>query len=220
MRQQQQLQPRACPRRCFLVQVEEMLQDSQKFPVRLSLRLMGVAVSFLHESSLLFIDDGTAVVSLNISEMDRLQETLVVSSSNSSGNGCGSANTVLGRTLDCIVRITSDRTLSAEQVFIVTDPNTETLRYFEILSQHNKNTPSTADNAESWMGYPTRRRVQSTDLFEIIESDAKNCINKGSALEDLANLFGLDQNTAEQMVQELQMSGQVYRNEDGLFQPL
>ena len=198
------LQP-PCPHRCFLVSVDEIIRDDAKYPSGASLRLMGVVVSLVPSSgggddASVVLDDGTALVSLKIpaSMMERILQSVKKS--------------LVGRTLDCVVRITTARDLCANQVVLIQDAHAETLRWFELSFS--------VDGYSTEFGYPNRD-VLPDDLFEMIQYECSDDADPpGVALEHLALLFQLDHVTIEKLIQELQLSGQIYRNQEGLYLPL
>ena len=171
---------------------------------------MGVAVSLREggTSGQLEIDDGTAVICLTVPSfmMQRISK---------------SAKSILGMTLDCIANVTAARELLVDQVAVVEDVHAETLRWFELSFQQgqkgNKGSPYSLER-----GYPSRE-VTPEDLFKIIQFDCsveEDDERKGMGLEDLAAIFQLDVATIDTLIQKLQMTGQVYRNNKGLFLPL
>jgi hypothetical protein len=207
-----------CPQRCFLASVDGILQDEREYPSKSLLRLMGVAVSLEqkpddHDVAIgeLLLDDGTAMVSIVVPSfmMERFR----------SAQTC-----IVGATLDCVVYITQARDLMASQVAIIEDVHAETLRWFE-LSFRAKLKADNTDFSDYSMecGYPSRA-VTGEDLYELIQFDSScvdnGCKPQGVAMNDLAQFFELDPATTEALIQELQISGQIYRNQQGLFLPL
>ena len=204
----------ACPHRCFLSEVKGILNKAESDEDdKTSLRLMGVAVSLVPPPSKetntpieLILDDGTDVVSITvpISMQKKIQSTQAQ---------------IVGMTLECVVSFTSSgRYLIADQIAIIDDLHMETLRWFELSFREkikkDANNPYSMEN-----GYPSRP-VGADDLFELIKTDSSISNSKGIAMEDLARFFQLDSKVADEFLEELQFSGQIYRNEHGLYLPL
>ena len=204
------LQVRPCPVRCFFCDLSSSIfQGNNVF------RLMGVIVSIRHEQKTPFssissraqhadlnqrlsryciqLDDGTALVNTVVPHhiVQRI-------------------NLSVGMTIECIVTLdprSSD--LETDQVCIVTDVHAEALRWLE-LSYRLKAPPDTL----KW-GYPILP-ISAEDIFDIISSEA----DQGVSLQDIAHVMDLDENYVANLVQDLQLSGQVYRNQQGKYLPL
>jgi hypothetical protein len=176
---------------------------------------MGVAVSLERGQALqglvapnghLSLDDGTAIVSASVPAytMDRLEV----------------AGLMVGATLDCIVIVDATRDLVVDQISVVNDVHAETLRWLELSFQQQQQKMASTTQYSIDMGYP-RRAVSPDDLNEIIQLDASPDEDQsGVALDDLSTVFGLDYAQTDNLIQELQMSGQIYRNHEGLYLPL
>jgi len=206
------LPERPCPVRCFLCDLPpSIFQGKNVF------RLMGVIVSIKREqeSSLstispagsaqhadfkqcrsrycIQLDDGTALV--NIAVPHHMFQRIKL---------------IEGMTIECIVNLDpNSNVLEADQVCIVTDVHAETLRWLE-LSYGQKAPPDTL----KW-GYPVLP-TSSEDIFDIISSEA----DQGVSLQDIALVMNLDENYVANLIQDLQLSGQVYRNQQGKYLPL
>jgi YesN/AraC family two-component response regulator len=83
-----------------------------------------------------------------------------------------------------------------------------------------------SSQSSKWMGYPTRD-VSAEDIYRIIASECEsyddeiymtsNNNNNGVSLQDLADCFDYNISYIATLVQELQNSGQIYQNENGLY---
>lgn len=143
---------------------------------------------------------------------------------------------LVGATLECLVETSSwpspplsDATWNrgaystAQQIAIIQDPNAEILRWLELSIP-----ACTAEDPEQWLlstwenlaGPGTARSSRPTmqDVYQIIRGESES--SPGVALEDLVKFFCVDRSTVEGFIEELQMNGQVYRNQDGLYLPL
>jgi len=135
--------------------------------------------------------------------------------------------------------------LEADQLVVVRDAHAETLRWMELSYQQqqarrqsstgNYNNAKTASavSAHHQRGYPCRS-FQAEDLYYVILSDCQqtstttdgdnSSITTGAAggvsVEDLAECLDLPVPHVEGMIEELQISGQIYRNPQGCYLPL
>ena len=129
----------------------------------------------------------------------------------------------LGMLLDCIVRVEFENDASgtfrliADQL-VVQDVAMETLRWLELSSSPTKD-PSIH---YKW-GYPARE-VSSQDIYRIIASQCESYPDEapskkatGVAAQDLATCWDLSISRVEALLQELQQTGQIYKNADGLY---
>ena len=142
-----------------------------------------------------------------------------------------------------------DYLLEADQLVAVRDAHAETLRWMELSYQQQQqqarrqSTPASTGNnntknasavsAHPQRGYPCRS-FQAEDLYYVILSDCQqtstttdgdnSSITTGSAggvsVEDLAECLDLPVPHVEGMIEELQISGQIYRNPQGCYLPL
>ena len=139
----------------------------------------------------------------------------------------------VGQTIDCIARRNFKRSTQqshreqsedrqnvwcAETIIVVTDPNAETLRWIELdYASRSKPKP----NETRQFGYPCFR-VNADEVYRFILNQATidNGQDAGISSEDLAIVLQRPINEIRGMIQELQLSGQIYQNENGLFVPL
>lgn len=208
---------KSCPHRCFLIQVPEKLLQNQH-----SLRLMGLAVSW-KESTLsseyieITLDDGTALLPIHVPQymITRCKASAYV--------------TMMGKMLDCILHaerrgesggdggvqnnlLSSTFALYANQITIIDDdPHAELLRWFELSVE----LPSHVSTSR---GFPLPA-LTSEDVLDIIQLESSSP-EGGVSMEDLVIFFELDQGIIEDLLSELQLSGQVYRNQQGNYLPL
>ena len=139
----------------------------------------------------------------------------------------------VGQTIDCIARRNFKRNTQplhrkqpedrqncwcAETIIVVTDPNAETLRWIE-LDYASRSKPKPNETLQ--FGYPCFR-VNADEVYRFILNQATidNGQDAGISSEDLALVLQRPINEIRGMIQELQLSGQIYQNEDGLFVPL
>lgn len=228
---------RTCPHRCFLVHVLERIQQHQYT----SFRLMGLAVggqttkecivSKTHsgqekdeEYMKITLDDGTAIIDMYVPQF------MI--------NKCQASRhqTFLGKLLDCIVHVvqhpslTHPPILQAEQISILDDdPHAELLRWLELSwsQQQQQMPPNHTISLQD--GYPVpSTAVTPDDLLDIIQLDCSTTTTTGEmdapplgvTVEDLVLFFQLDQGTIEAFLIELQLSGQIYQNQQGNYLPL
>ncbi|GKY98848.1 hypothetical protein MPSEU_000840800 [Mayamaea pseudoterrestris] len=196
---------RPCPHRCFLSDLSDEILASKRL-----FRLMGTVVAIQADDesdesyAQILIDDGTDqrfVIALQsmIRQIDLVQGNVVECIASFERNG--SMNS-------------SDPTLFVKQLARVDDPNAQTLRWLEIV--HTQLHPKDASTS---LGYPSRS-IQPDDLFQIISSEAMVGNKNGVTLIELALVLDVSEAIVAKMMEELQLSGQVYRNETGGYLPL
>jgi hypothetical protein len=164
------------------------------------------------------LDDGTATLTIYASRSMKNQISV----------SCGMS-------LDCIVRVNTvgrlngdsndGYELTADQLVVVDDKNAETLRWLEITFRESlKNQPDSANMNCDW-GFPARY-FDADDLYHVILSDYDTCRDfkpkeeAGVSLDDLSMVLDIPMDQLQKMIEELQLSGQIYRNRSGLFLPL
>jgi hypothetical protein len=83
----------------------------------------------------------------------------------------------------------------------------------------------TSQLSSNWRGYPTRD-LSSEDIYRVIASECEvfsdevsssTTNGRGVSLQNLADCFDYSVSYISTLVQELQNSGQIYQNENGLF---
>lgn len=159
------------------------------------LRLMGLAVSWkaltMTDYIEITLDDGTALCAIHVPQY-------MIDRCKASPHG-----TFMGKLLDCIVHNNNNNMWTAEQISILEDdPHAELVRWFE-LSLH----------VSSERGFPMPQ-ITPDDVLEIIQLESQ------VAMQDLALFFQLDQGTVQDLLEELQMAGQIYQNKQGYYLPL
>jgi hypothetical protein len=192
--------PRPCPLRCFLADLPRHVPSKRLF--RLMGSVVGIDCDESHaDLSRISMDDGTAVVSVialrNMVEKIRL---------------------AIGHTAECIARldqndVTGEQVLFVDQLVRVEDPHAESLRWMELV--HRQRHP----DDDMARGYPCRY-ITSDDIFQMISAEAMADENTGVTLEDLSVVLGMPEKEVAEMIEELQLSGQIYRNEAGAYLPL
>jgi len=190
---------RPCPQRFFLSQMGEKISTSlnERGEAQVSMRIMGVVLSVEPD---LLLDDGTDLAALRIPKpmQRRLQRT-----------------NLIGKTVDCIAVLRQEH-CEIEQLSIVSDPHAETLRWLDICTREKvstKNPNASLEQVTFKSGYPTRV-VSENDIYEMIRS------SKGVTVEELAILTGIRLPEMQSLVEELQLSGQIYHDERKLLLPL
>ena len=124
-----------------------------------------------------------------------------------------------GETIECIARLyqngSTQRRWYSEALILVTDPNIEYMRWMEL-----GNPPQDENECRNY-GYPTIRK-NSKEAYRLICLQYRLSANgkKGVKTKDLAVVMRLPLSEVENMIQELQLNGQVYQNENGNFVPL
>eukprot|EP00980_Cylindrotheca_fusiformis_P010720 scaffold2402_cov109-Cylindrotheca_fusiformis.AAC.2 len=147
--------------------------------------------------SLLKLDDGTAAVDF-WTPYSMIQELSVRS----------------GMTVECIARLCQSNTVKrfyTETIILVTNPDLEHLRWMEL------STPPKSENESRRYGYPTIE-INANEAYRIICLQAK--LENGVQMEDLALALQKSQLEMKDMVQELQVNGQIYQNDEGKYVPL
>lgn len=228
----------AAPLRCFLGDVSHCIAQHQKQQdmatpkpwnrnnvvsnkrakgdgLALKLRLLGTVVDLRAAdeatSQTIFLDDGTGIAIIQATHAMIAQ-----------------IHVQAGLTLDCIVRVARSGepsfALIADQLVVVQDAHAETLRWLE-LSYRNKRNKEQVAHSTHW-GFPTRQ-ISPDDIYRIIVSECQvdgsapqRPKAKGLSKEDLAECLDLNLFRVDTLIQELQNSGQIYRNEVGLYLPL
>jgi hypothetical protein len=132
----------------------------------------------------------------------------------------------LGMLLDCIVRVEFDNDMSetfrltADQLALP-DAEMETLRWFELNFDKSSAKMNDPLLHRKW-GYPARE-ISSEDIYRIIACECETFPDEvprkanGVTAKDLATCWDLSISRVETMLQELQQSGQIYQNADGLY---
>jgi hypothetical protein len=232
-----------CPRRCFLVDIATILASNknhsnsankQTSPDITLLRLMGTVVSIvqenLHEAPTILLDDGTGLAAI-ITPLNMLE----------------AIHCCIGTSLDCIVRVdysgnnisnndsnnVKNAKLHADSLMIVPDAHAETLRWLELsylkknpskfLQQQQSQSQSQLLYMQSRTGYPCQS-VQADDVYQLIQSDGSDEYvyqgQKGLQAKDLAIVLDVSIDQVHGLIQELQIEGLVYQNQEGAFLPL
>ncbi len=186
-----------------------------------SLRLMGWAVSWQNETSdytEITLDDGTGLVVIHVPQY-------MIQKCRASAH-----ETFLGKLLDCIVRVEyfsspqqpPECILKADQIAIHDDdPHAELVRWFELSWQQRD---LSNQNVSMENGFPVPK-LTPEDFLEMIQLDCSMSEDDqnppaGVSMEDLALFFQLDQGTVEEFLAELQLSAQIYQNQQGNYLPL
>jgi hypothetical protein len=120
---------------------------------------------------------------------------------------------------------------SAETLILVTDPHAESLRWMELCHDDAKNSSSSSsssstsplsnDEMRPW-GYPSLPVNTTDEVYRFILNQATidSGNDAGVSSEDLALVLHWPHQEVEQMIQELQIMGQIYQNARKLFVPL
>ena len=162
-------------------------------------------------SQILALDDGTGSI-VQCLASDQMVQTLI-----------------LGMTLDCVIRNPRRKPSSRDSndeaqggnnqqqplvidMLIIMKEGAQalTLRSLEIMHQRQ--------------GFPgrtwgvTRHQAAFTmnDINDIIQAE----VEMGVSLEDLHEMFGVEKNELQEMIQELQMQGLIYQSKSGAYLPL
>ena len=206
------------------------------------LRLMGTVVSIvqesLHEAPTILLDDGTGlaaiVTPLNMLEaihccigtsLDCIVRVDYSGHNNSNSNNVKNAK------------------LHADSLMIVPDAHAETLRWLELSylkknpgnflqeqqdqdqssRQSQQQSQSQLLYMQSRTGYPCQS-VQADDVYQLIQSDGSDEYvyqgQKGLLAKDLAIVLDISIDHVHDLIQELQIEGLVYQNQEGAFLPL
>jgi hypothetical protein len=221
--------------------------NKQTSPGITLLRLMGTVVSIvqesLNEAPTILLDDGTGlaaiVTPLNMLEAihccigTSLDCIVRVDYSGNSINNSNSNNV-------------KNAKLHADSLMIVPDAHAETLRWLELsylkknpgnfLQQQDRDWPSRSSQPQSQSqsqsqllymqsrtGYPCQA-VQADDVYQLIQSDGSDEYvyqgQKGLLAKDLAIVLDTSTEHVHDLIQELQIEGLVYQNQEGAFLPL
>jgi hypothetical protein len=165
------------------------------------------------------LDDGTAMVTIYASRSMKNQISVAC-----------------GMSLECIVHVHTDGggdgeknygyELTANQLVVVDDKDAETLRWLEITFRESlKNQQNIIPNMTCELGFPARF-FDADDLYHVILSDYETCRDfkpkeeAGVPLNDLSMVLDIPMDHLQKMIEELQLSGQIYRNRSGLYLPL
>jgi hypothetical protein len=124
---------------------------------------------------------------------------------------------------------------SAETLILVTDPHAESLRWMELChdnddarksrssssSSSSSTNPLSNDEMRPW-GYPSLPVNTTDEVYRFILNQATidSGNDAGVSSEDLALVLHRPHQEVEQMIQELQIMGQIYQNARKLFVPL
>lgn len=159
--------------------------------------------AFTSQQAHLFLDDGTSIISVVIPARMIQQVQLHV-----------------GDMAECIARV-DDQILFVDQIVCVQDPHAEALRWLELIYRDQQNhTDDNSDNIQHCLGYPVAQPIKANDIFRLISAEAMVDSKEGMSLKDLVDILDLDTKQAEKMIEDLQLSGQIYRNEKGDYLPL
>jgi hypothetical protein len=147
---------------------------------------------------LITLDDGTAVI--NIWTPSSMVQALSLSA---------------GVSVDCMARLrqnSSIRRWYTETLILVTQPDIENLRWLELSN------PPKSKNDSRRFGYPTLK-INADEAYRIITLQS-HLSKEGVSMEDLASVMQKSESEMKEMIQELQVNGQVYQNEGGKYVPL
>jgi hypothetical protein len=123
-----------------------------------------------------------------------------------------------GETVDCIVRLLQNATVKrwyTDTLIRVTDPDAESFRWMEVSSNNN----SDNNNVCRRFGFPRIKR-NTNEAYRLICVQTKLDDESGVSLEDLALVMRTSTRSVQEMIQELQISGQIYQNQKGNYVPL
>jgi hypothetical protein len=136
--------------------------------------------------------------------------------------------------------------LHADSLMVVPDAHAETLRWLELsylkknpanlLQQQQQDQPSRQSQQQSQSqsqsqllymqsrtGYPCQS-VQADDVYQLIQSDGSDAYvyqgQKGLLAKDLAIVLDISMEHVHDLIQELQIEGLVYQNQEGGYMPL
>jgi hypothetical protein len=208
------------PRRCFFADIPGILaQEAQSKKEEVGkrstqLRLMGELVSVVNDSqqheeenlsegqaySAIQLDDGTGVASIwtEASMLKSIQWSL----------GC---------TMECICRMDRGE-LIAQVVCVIDDPHQSIVRSLELTYLKRKQQQGLDAEIVNYRGHPVRS-LDSEDVFGAIQSAQEY---GGISRDDLQFAYrrraSLQQ--IDDMILELQLSGQIYLNSQQKFVPL
>jgi hypothetical protein len=115
-----------------------------------------------------------------------------------------------GQTVECIVGLRQRGAMKiwyVKGLCSVTDPHAELLRWMELSCSSNR-------SFKHW--YLTDQRVTNT-LLRLIASQV---FCEGVSLEDLALVLQVPINQLQDHIVDLQLSGQIYQNQEGNYVPL
>jgi hypothetical protein len=119
-----------------------------------------------------------------------------------------------GQTLDCMARLRQNGLVKrwySDTLIPVTDTETESLRWMEVSHPPNPNECRR-------FGFPTKK-LNANEAYRLICVQTQFEKN-GVSLEDLALVMQKSKSTMQEMIQELQITGQIYQNEKGNYVPL
>lgn len=148
--------------------------------------------------SRLCLDDGTGTVSLWI------PQTMI-----------DSVSVRTGIRVDCVLKLRQKATLKrwyVNTLIVVNDPNAEALRWAELSN------PPNPDNECRRYGFP-RTKMNANEAHRLICAQSK-LDGTGVDLKDLSHVMRITKTEAEEIVQDLQLRGLVYKNQKGNFVPL
>lgn len=120
---------------------------------------------------------------------------------------------------------------------VVTDPNAETLRWLELSAkksttsrfdeQSNQNNDNSNPRVEASTtiycnGYPTRVAAHPDQVYRWIclQTQLPENPDPGVTLEELSLVLSCKPSVVSSILQELQLSGQIYQNLNGRYVPL
>jgi hypothetical protein len=149
------------------------------------------------ELVLLKLDDGTAIIDL-WTPYSMIQKLSVRP----------------GITVECIARLCQNRTVKrfyTETIILVTNPDMEHFRWMELSN------PPTSTSDSRQYGYNTTK-FNADEAYRIICLQSR--MDNGARMEDLALVMQISKTEMQNMIQELQMNGQVYQNDEGKYVPL
>jgi hypothetical protein len=146
---------------------------------------------------LLILDDGTSSIDIwtPSSMIDSLSATA-------------------GQTVDCIARLRQNGTLKrwyADTLIRVIESDAECLRWMELSHPPGPNECRR-------FGFP-RTKMNAEEAYRLICVQSQ-IDGEGVSLEDLALVMQEPKSKMEEMIQELQITGQVYQNKEGRYVPL
>jgi hypothetical protein len=208
------------------------------------LRLMGTVVSIVQESlngaPTIHLDDGTGLAAI-ITSLTMLEaihccigtslDCIVRVDYSDSGHSINSNNS----------NNVKNAKLHADSLMIVPDAHAETLRWLELSylkknpgnflqqqdqssrQQQSQSSQSQLLYMQSRTGYPCHS-VQADDVYQLIQSDGSDAYvyqgQKGLLAKDLAIVLDISIDHVHDLIQELQIEGLVYQNQEGGYMPL
>lgn len=194
------------PRRCFC---SEVMQESQR-PGKL--RVRGTLVEIRHRprstanptsGPSFVLDDGSGTTA-EIPAPGHMAQAVQV-----------------GQTLECVVAVRPpvvaknrgdplDNDVTVDTLLIHTHPEALSLGSLEILHAQQ------GRPGQTW-GLPEQQgRMTSEDLARLIQAEAEG----GVRLEEVLEMFRVEKEEVQDMIQELQMQGQIYQSKEGAYLPL